>query len=357
MTNWQECLIEPSAPILNAIRMLSESGIQICLVTDETRRLVGTVTDGDIRRGILKNISLESPVEAIMNRTPKVIDLGQDRVSVLRVMTSLLIRQIPVVDSDGRVVGLELLDRILSAEDQELSNWVVLMAGGLGKRLRPLTEDTPKPMLEVGGVPILEVALNNIRNQGFRRFMISVNYKAEMVKQHFGDGRRFNADIRYLEEDRPLGTAGPLGLIDPRPEEPVVVMNGDILTKVNAVRLLDYHREQRSRATMAVSEYDVQVPFGVVTIDGTSITGIEEKPVHRFFVNAGMYVLEPEVVASIAAGTRLDMPDLFRNLIETGQRVTAFPVREYWLDIGRHADFHKANQEYTRVFIDENPAP
>lgn len=340
--HWNRLLVTPEAPILEAIRVLDDTAAQICLVVDADRRLLGTVTDGDIRRGILRSVSLDGPVHKIMNASPVTADPSDTHDELLASMTGRLVRQLPIVQSDGTVVGLASIDDLL-ASDGSRPNWVVLMAGGQGRRLRPLTKDTPKPLLEVGDKPILETIMERFADQGFRRFYVSINYKAEMVREHLGDGRKWNAEIRYLDEDAPLGTAGSLRLIDEAGEHPMIVMNADLLTNVNFGALLDYHREHAATATMAVREYDFEVPFGVVDIDENYAVEIKEKPVHRFFVNAGIYVLEPDALARIPAEGPCDMPDMLNDLATEAGAVAVFPIREYWLDIGRSEDLERAN--------------
>ena len=342
-------MLAAQTPIVEAIRTLDRASVQICLVVDENRRLLGTVTDGDIRRGILRNIPLDAPVETVMNHTPRVGRSGEGRDDAISTMAALRIHQLPLIDNDGRVVGLQTLEDLVGA-GKPRPNWVVLMAGGKGRRLRPLTDETPKPLLRVGGIPILEVILRGFLKHQFGRFYISVNYHAEKVRDHFGDGRAWNAEIRYLEESQPLGTAGPLSLIAETPVAPIMVMNGDLMTAVNLDQLIDYHTEHGAAATMAVREYDIKVPYGVVTMDGNRITGIEEKPMHRFFVNAGVYVLEPEALSLVPHNQFFDMPDLFHRLMENGHTTMAFPVREYWLDIGQKDDFQRAGREFNQVF-------
>jgi len=352
MKDWRDTLISPRTPILEAVRILDETSAQICLVVDTDEKLIGTVTDGDIRRGILRELPLSEPVEKIMNRSPLVSAPGESRDAWIKAMAAKSIHQIPLVDEAGRVVGLEVLEALV-AQDSFRDNWVVLMAGGQGNRLRPLTEETPKPLLEIGGKPILETILDGFVRQGFRKFYISVHYRGGMVKKYFGDGARWGAEIQYLEEeeeDEPMGTAGPLSLIGSVHEEPLLVMNGDLLTKVNFEALLAYHLENGADATMGVREYDFEVPFGVVKLNGDQISDIEEKPVHRFFVNAGMYVIDASVLKVIEKNVYLDMPDLFRRLRTEGMKTTAFPIREYWLDIGRSDDLDQAKKDFSREF-------
>jgi NDP-sugar pyrophosphorylase family protein len=224
------------------------------------------------------------------------------------------------------------------------------MAGGLGNRLRPLTEDVPKPLLKVGRKPLLETILETFRSHEFRNFYISVNYKAEMIKAHFGDGEKWKCTIRYLEENDRLGTAGALGLIPETPTQPLLIMNGDVLTNVDFSSLLSFHGEHQAKATMCVREFDFQVPYGVVNIDEHRITGIVEKPVHSFFVNAGIYVIDPELLSFVPKSGSFDMPDLFASALDKGMPTAAFPIREYWTDIGRIDDFHRANGDYASIF-------
>jgi dTDP-glucose pyrophosphorylase len=345
MKNWQSTLIAPEAPIMEAIRILDEDAAHICLVTDPDRKLLGTITDGDIRRGILRTLALSDPVSKVMNSDPCVAGPEETGPGILATMTRLQFRQMPVLDAAGRVIALQTINELYSQSIRR-PNRVVLMAGGLGTRLRPLTDSLPKPLIPVGQKPVLETIVESFAEQNFEKFYLSVNYKAEMVEDYFGDGSRWGVDISYLHEEKPLGTAGPLGLIEDHLDDPLIVMNGDLLTRVNFGHLLDFHREQDKPATMGVREYDVQVPFGVVQMDQSNIIGIDEKPIHKFFVNAGIYVIDPQVLALISRGQAMDMPDLFQTIIEQGHKPAAFPIREYWLDIGRLDDLNRANSEF-----------
>jgi NDP-sugar pyrophosphorylase family protein len=318
-------------------------------VVDEHDVLLGTVTDGDIRRGLLSRLSILDPVIKVMNANPRTAKPSDQAETMADALTNAKLRQMPIIGSHRRVVGLFTLDD-WNARRQPLDNWVVLMAGGLGTRLRPLTENTPKPLLKVGDKPLLETLLEMLVRSGFYRFYISVNYKAEQVKAAIGDGKRFDAEIRYLEENERLGTAGALSLIPERPVDPILVMNGDVLSKINFRSLLDFHQEQGAEATMCVREYEFQVPFGVVRTKDLRITGIDEKPVKRFFVNAGIYVLEPTALDLIPAGAHFDMPQLFDALNEANRPAAAFPIHEYWMDIGRMDDLERANDEFSEHF-------
>lgn len=348
MSNWKQVLLSPSTPILMAIKIIDASSLQIALVVDEGGRLLGTVTDGDVRRGILKGLSLESPINKVMNPKPIIARPEENRDSILEIMKLKQIRQIPVVNESGCVVDLEILEEML--QPRKLDNWVVLMAGGLGSRLKPLTDECPKPLLKVGSKPILENILSNFTENGFYKFYISVNYKADMIKEYFNDGSSWGIEIRYLEEEKRMGTAGALGLLPEKPSESILVMNGDLLTKVSFQNLLDFHLEHKALATMCVREYDLQVPYGVVRIDKQRLVGIDEKPVYHYFVNAGIYVLEPCVLDFVPQNMSFDMPCLFNKLIEFSNETCVFPIREYWLDIGRVDDLQKANGEYGKAF-------
>lgn len=343
MKTWKDALVRPNTSIRKVIEAIDSVELQIALVTDRQRHLLGTVTDGDIRRGILKGISLESPVKLIMNPKPVTIrEADENRELILKKMKERQIHQLPVLDLKGQVVGLEMIrDLILSAERPNLA---VLMAGGLGTRLQPLTNDCPKPLIKIGGKPILENILESLVDFGIRKFFISVNYKSEMIRKHFGDGTRWNVNIRYLEENMKMGTAGALSLLPVKPREPLIVMNADLLTKVNFQHLFDFHHEHNADLTTCVREYDIQVPFGVVKLDDHQIRGIDEKPVQRFFVNAGIYLLQPRVLKYLKKGVALDMPQLIERL-KSKYKVLAFPIREYWIDVGKMDDLQRASED------------
>ena len=348
MSNWQKSLIRPTSSIKEALEAIERGSMQIAMVVDEERHLLGTVTDGDIRRGILRGISLDEAIHTVMNSLPTVARSYEDPQTILGIMKLKQLHQIPIVDESGRVVAVNVLDDMLMP--QVRPNWVLLMAGGLGSRLAPLADNCPKPLLNVGGKPLLETILEGFIDQGFRQFYMSVNYMAEMVMDHFGDGSKWGVEIRYLHEQRKMGTAGALTLLPEAPEQPLLVMNGDLLTKVNFRQLLELHMEQKAHATMCIREYNFQVPYGVVRIDRQRLVGIDEKPLQKFFVSAGIYVLNPEIIAELPKDTPLNMPGLFESLIERNYRTSVFPIREYWLDIGQIDDFKRANGEYAEVF-------
>ncbi|QXE00952.1 nucleotidyltransferase family protein [Terribacillus sp. DMT04] len=348
MKNWGRLVVTASTSIFETMKIIDQNSSQFAIVTDEKLKLLGTITDGDIRRGILKGLSLEESTSKIMNRNPITITQEHRRSAIRKLFKENSVRYIPVLNKFEQVTDLYVSDAYTN--QSVLSNKVVIMAGGLGTRLRPLTESIPKPMLTVGNKPILQTILESFIDYGFRQFYYSVNYKKELIKSHFGDGTNWGVAIDYLEENQKLGTAGALSLVNKRPAEPFFVMNGDILTKVNYQQLLDFHNENNSVATMCVREIQYNIPYGVVKTEGTALRSIVEKPTESYFVNAGIYLINPEVLDLIPNGAYLDMPSLFEELMERQLPTSVFPIREYWMDIGRMNDFERANSEYMGVF-------
>ena len=348
MRSWERTLVGPDTSLRDAMTAIDRASSQMALVVDARRRLLGTLSDGDTRRALLKGLSLDAPVSAAMHQHPTVARAGETRQAMLETMRRRGLHQLPVVDADGIVVGMEVLDDYLKTPNR--SNWVVIMAGGMGKRLEQLTRDTPKPMLRVGSRPLLETIVRGYAAQGFSRFYFAVNYKAEQIEQHFGDGSAFGVEIRYLHEDRRLGTAGPLSLLPERPAEPILVANADLLTKEDFGFMLDRHTETGADATMAVRNYEMQVPFGVVRESEGRIHAIDEKPVQRFTVSAGVYVLSPHLLELVPHGTFFDMPALFEAATAQGLNARCHRIDGYWLDIGRLPDYERANLEFDEVF-------
>lgn len=349
MKDWKQVLVAPDASIESALAALDQGALRIVLVVDSTRRLLGTLTDGDVRRGMLRRVPLDAPVSAIMCATPTVAAPGSPRAECLSLMERAHLLHLPLVDETGTLVGLETLDGLLQPTHRD--NPVFLMAGGLGTRLRPMTQSVPKPLLKVGNKPLLEHILDSLIAQGFHRFFISLHYMPEMIRAHFGDGSRWGVDIRYVQEESPLGTAGALGLL-PHAEigAPLLMLNGDLLTTVDYSELLEFHTGHASAVSLCVSRYEHRVPYGVVISDDHVVRSIEEKPAHAWFINAGIYVLSPEVVHRVPARLRLDMPELISREIARGSGVTAFPLREYWLDVGRMTEFEKAQKDVEALF-------
>jgi dTDP-glucose pyrophosphorylase len=340
---WRRALVPPSATLQEAIRSLDATGLQIALVIATDGTLLGTVTDGDIRRGLLRGMGLAGSVEAIMQREPLVVPPTLGREIVLQLMQANKFHQLPVVDEQRRVVGLHLWDELLVPAQR--SNLMVIMAGGRGTRLRPHTENCPKPLIAVGGKPMLEHIVERARAEGFSRFVFAIHYLGAMIEQYFGDGKRWQVEIRYLRETTPLGTAGALALLDPPPAEPFVVTNGDVLTDIRYAELLDFHCRHGAAATMAVRLHEWQHPFGVVRSKGVDIVGFEEKPITRSHINAGIYVLAPAVLQALQAAEPCDMPTLFTRLQQRAARTIVYPMHEPWLDVGREADLERAQSQ------------
>lgn len=340
--------VKANITIKEALEILDKSSKQILLVVDKTGKLIGTVNDGDIRRGLLKGFGLNDCIDPIYFKEPTIASVNDSRESIIRIASTKKIHQIPIVDSYGNLVGLEILDELITREAK--STPVVLMAGGLGTRLGELTKNTPKPMLHVGNKPILETIIENFSKYGYRNFLISVNYLSHIIEEYFGDGSKHGVKIQYVHETKRLGTAGALSLMNDKLKEPFFVMNGDLLTNVNFEHLHNFHLSQNAMGTMAIREYDVQVPYGVVNIDNNKITSIIEKPVHKFFVSAGVYMLSPKALSLIPNDDFFDMPSLFESMIAGGGTAASFPLHEYWLDIGRMSDYEQANHEYRKVF-------
>lgn len=319
------------------------------LVVDEQQKLIDVVTDGDIRRAILDGLSLETPVSALRRRKeqggyPKPITACMDTApsEQLALMRSREITQLPLVDDEGRVVDIVKLVDLLPEASRPVQ--AVVMAGGFGTRLYPLTVDMPKPMLPVGDRPLLELTIANLKAAGIHRVSVTTHFQSEKIQEHFGDGSDFGVEIRYLNEDAPLGTAGALSMLGDV-NEPLLVINGDVLTQVDFQAMQMFHREHRAELTVAVRQYDLQVPFGVMECDGAIVTSVREKPVYNFFVNAGIYLMEPAACQMIPSGRRFDMPDLINDLIAANRSVVSFPIVEYWLDIGQHLDYAQAQKD------------
>jgi dTDP-glucose pyrophosphorylase len=348
MCNWKQILLKPDNTLEEAIKTLHEGGCRITLIIDDDGKLLGTLTDGDVRRALIKHISMDDLVVEVMNNKPETALKSDQRRQILSMMRKKKFLHMPIVNEQGVLVGLETLQHLI--KNISYDNPVLLMAGGFGTRLLPLTKETPKPLLKVGKLPILETIITQFIDAGFHNFYISTHYKSEMVRKHFGDGSAWGVSIQYIHETKPMGTAGSLGLL-PRDIQdlPILVMNGDLLTKVNFEHLLEFHKEQGGVATMCVREYDFQVPYGVIESKECRITSIVEKPVHQFFVNAGIYVLNPALVKSVDGKTYLDMPSLLKSRIENGEQVDTFPLHEYWIDIGHLEEFERANREVVNI--------
>ena len=338
---WQQAILPFESTIQQAIRNLDQVAIRIILVVNPAGELQGTISDGDIRRGLLKGLDLSSPIASIIHRNAFVVPPEMGREMVMQLMTANKIQQIPVVDEHNHVVGLHLWDEITTPSVRP--NLMVIMAGGMGTRLRPHTETCPKPMLSVAGRPMLEHIIDRAKLEGFSRFVLAIHYLGKIIEDHFGQGDKLGVKIDYLRERSPLGTAGALGLLNPIPDAPFVVTNGDVVTDIRFGELIDFHIRHAAIATMAVRVHEWQHPFGVVQTQGVEIVGFEEKPVARSHINAGVYALSPEALKGLKAGDHCDMPTLFRRLQADAKRTVAYPMHEPWLDVGRSDDLVKVN--------------
>lgn len=333
---WRKAILPPDATIQQVIRNLDQVAIKIVLVVDEHGELEGTISDGDIRRGLLRGLDLNSRIDTVIHRNPLVVppELGHE--TVMQLMVANKIQQIPVVDKHQKVVGLHLWDEITLPPARP--NLMVIMAGGKGTRLMPHTENCPKPMVIVAGKPILEHIIERGKLEGFSHFVLAIHYLGHMIEDYFGNGERMGVRIDYLREQSPLGTAGALSLLSPRPDAPFILTNGDVITDIRYGELLDFHNRHEAVATMAVRIHEWQHPFGVVQIQGVEIVGFEEKPVARSHINAGVYTLSPEALDDLTADAPCDMPTLFERLQAKAKRTVAYPMHEPWLDVGRPDD-------------------
>lgn len=338
---WSRAILPLGSSIRQAVQVLNDTSLKIVLVVDINQVLVGTISDGDIRRGLLKDLNLASSIDSIVHKDALVVPSEISREVVLQLMTANKIQQIPIVNESMHVIGLHLWDQINAPLAR--SNIMVIMAGGKGTRLHPQTENCPKPLLPVGGKPVLEHIIDRAKIEGFSHFILAIHHLGHMIEEYFGNGDAFGVKIEYLREESPLGTAGALSLLDPLPSSAFVVTNGDVLTDIHYGELLDFHIQHNATATMAVRVHEWQNPFGVVQTQGIEITGYIEKPLSRTHINAGVYVLQPSVISIISKSVPYDMPSLFGQIQEKEMRAIAYPIHEPWIDIGRPIDFLRAD--------------
>jgi dTDP-glucose pyrophosphorylase len=335
-------IVPATATMRDALGAIDRGAAGIVLVVDDGGRLVGVATDGDLRRAILREIRLDAPIEPISTKAFIAIGADQDRETALDLMRAHRIDAIPVVDADGRPIALHLLQAFLRPETR--ANWAVIMAGGQGHRLRPLTETLPKPMLRVAGRPILERIVLHLVGSGITRIFLSVNYRADVIEDHFGDGQALGADIGYLRETTPLGTGGALGLLPGTPSEPLLLLNGDLVTNVDVDRLLEFHGAGPYAATIGTHRYVHTVPYGCVERDGDRVVALEEKPAILREVNAGIYALDPAVVALVEPNVPTSMPEVIERLLAGGEPVGAFEIEDDWTDIGQRDQLVRARE-------------
>lgn len=347
MKSIKKIKILESATIKQALKTLSAGALQILVVLDKKKKFVGTLTDGDIRRGFLKGLSINSSINSIVFRNPIVAKKNTTKEMLLSIAFKKKKYQIPIVDDNRRVIGIYILDELL--KNNVMSNEVVIMAGGKGTRLRPFTKDIPKPMLKVGNKPIIQTIVERFKDSGYQNFIICVNYKSKVIKDYFGNGSKFGVNIQYVHEKVKMGTAGALSLIKKKPKKPFFVINGDLLTNLNFKKMLDFHNEHSAKATMCIKEYNINLSYGEVKVASENIVSINEKPKHKFFINAGAYILDPKCIKLIPKKF-YDMPSVFKKMIKKKYKIVSFPLGEYWLDVGRPDDYDKAKLEYNSIF-------
>lgn len=342
-----EIKINQNASIKEVLKVIDKGAIKVAVVLSDDGLLLGMLSDGDIRRALLKGMSLDDSITSIINRDPVVANINDTKERILELANEKKLHQIPII-SNGKLIGIQDIREFLAPKNKP--NKVILMVGGLGTRLRPLTNDVPKPMLDVGNKPILHTIVENFAKYGYADIIMCVNYKSEIIKEYFGNGDKFGVKIEYVLENQRMGTAGALSLLQKRPKDDFFVMNGDLLTNVNFEYLHEYHKDSNACASICIRKYEMQVPYGVVNVRANQVTSIEEKPTQSFFVSAGIYMFSPIVLDFIPKGVFYDMPTLLGELLKQGFAVYPFFIREYWLDIGKMDEYRRANDEYEGVF-------
>ena len=345
-SKWKQVAIQSDLGLYAAMRVLDELASQILLVVGENNVLLGTITDGDLRRAIMKGLDENTHVSALMNANPFVVKVNDDRQHIISKMRLNKIHQMPVVNDNYELQGLHFWDEISASPKYD--NLVVLMAGGFGKRMLPHTEGCPKPMLEVLGKPMLQHTLERARDYGFTNFLITLHYLPNVIRNYFGDGSSFGVNIKYLEEREPLGTAGALSLIEELPTSPLIVLNGDVLCDIDLPKMISFHKKNVATATMAVRDHIYQNPFGVVELKGQEITGFNEKPVWRSYINAGIYILNPSVFELLKPNECFDMPDFFDKLRQLNYHTIAYHMQAEWMDVGNPTDLDNANRNWEK---------
>lgn len=344
MANWRALSAQPETPILRVLETLDRGSQGSIVVIDHSDHLLGFVTDGDIRRALLRQVDLQAPISEVMNVNVITAPMNTPVPHLVSLMEQHEVSHIPLVDDDNHLVDLACLNELTRPNHHE--NWVVIMAGGLGSRLQPLTNEVPKPMIEIGGKPILEIILDSFIDEGLRHFYISVNYKGESIEDHFGDGSQKGCHIDYLHEPNRLGTAGALSLLPHQIKHPIIVMNGDIMTRVNFKQLLNFHQREGAKMTVCVRKHTHTIPYGVVDVENSRLVSLKEKPTQNYFINTGIYVINPELIDLIPRNTYFDMPQLVEKLLAEQSAVATFPIHEYWLDIGQIEQLHQAELDY-----------
>ncbi len=343
--------IYPNNTIKEAMEVIEKGSKGIALVIDEKKRLIGTVTDGDIRRAILRGLALENSIETIMNNQFTFVTENYSQTLIKNLFEQKQINQIPVLNDNMNVVDVIYYHDIHQNPSKE--NWAVIMAGGLGTRLHPLTKDIPKPMLQVGAKPILETIIEQLKSYGFKNIVISLNYKGEIIKNYFQDGSGFGVNIKYINEKKRLGTAGAIRLAKEILTNSFFVINGDILTKLNFTQLMKYHLKHENFITIGTRKYQLEIPYGVVDINDERVKTLIEKPKKEYFINGGIYCLSPEIIDWVPENKYFDMTQLIDLCLSKKQKVGSFPITEYWMDIGQMEDYQQASVDYNNLFRSE----
>jgi dTDP-glucose pyrophosphorylase len=345
-TDLTALFVSPHQKMLEVMQRINETGQGISLVVDSEGRLIDTVTDGDLRRAVLAGTDLHRPISKLRSEAhrPFTMPVSTPRAELARMLRGTKLRHVPLVDDLGRVVDMVQLGDFLTDPTTGPGVSAVVMAGGYGARLRPLTNEIPKPMLPLGDKPVVERTIDSLRRYGIQQVYMATHYKAEAFSDYFGDGHAFGVQIDYIQEEKPLGTAGVLASL-PKGDDPLLVINGDIITDVSYGAMVRFHEESEAEMTVGVRQYEFSVPYGVMEMEGTNIRGLEEKPTHHFFVNAGVYLIERSAAQHVPLGSSFDMPQLIESLLSSGKKVVGFPISEYWLDIGRLSDYEKARSD------------
>lgn len=333
-------LIKENDTILMAMQKINENYKEIVFVIDESNQLIGSITDGDVRRGLLSNMKLDSQANLIMNKNFTYINKNVDRAFVLDIMKARSIRQIPIINEKKEIIGIHFLEDLIGSSIKP--NIAVIMAGGKGVRLRPITENCPKPMIPVAGRPILERVILHLINYGIRKIYLSINYLGNMIEDYFGDGKSLGCSIEYLREDQPLGTGGALSLLPVLPENPIIVLNGDLISQVNIEQMLKTHQENHNMITIGASYYQVEIPFGVLNTSSNQLVRIEEKPKENYLINAGIYIINPNMLKYIPKNKEFPITDLFEKGLQAKDKIGVYPIEGEWIDVGRHDDLNKA---------------
>jgi len=323
--------------IKEAIIKMNKSTLQAVIVLDKKKKYLGTITDGDIRRGLLKKISIEETVEKIVRKKTYFVSIQTSRNTAIKIMEEKQISHLPIINKKQEFVGLHLKDDVFSKVT--FPNPILIMAGGFGKRMRPYTLKIPKPMLLLQNKTMLEHVIKRFRKERFKNFYISLHYLGNKIKDHFGNGSRLNVNIKYITETKPLGTAGSIGSIKEKFKEPLIVCNADVISNLSIIKMIEFHKKNKSFATMAVKQYEFKTPFGVVKTNGINIKNFTEKPVKRDFVNAGVYLFEPQIVKLVGKNSKIDIPDLFKFLKNKKKKSIIYPIHEHWFDVGRAEDY------------------